>query len=77
MPAPLSSGGRGPMKVMESRTTMHTKSSHEAGLLQRILPVIRRRALFSPGDSILVAVSGGLIPLPCYPFCTNSVRPGI
>ena len=59
MPAPLSSDGRGPMKVMESRTTMHTKSSYEAGLLQRILPVIRRRALFSPGDSILVAVSGG------------------
>jgi len=45
--------------VMVSRTTNRTKSPHETGLLHRILPVIRRRALFSPGDSILVAVSGG------------------
>ncbi|MET0516214.1 MAG: tRNA lysidine(34) synthetase TilS [Nitrospiraceae bacterium] len=47
------------MNVMTSRTTMRTKAPHEIGLVQRILPVIRRRALFSPGDSILVAVSGG------------------
>ena len=47
------------MNVMASRTTNRTKSPHENGLLHRILPVIRRRALFSPGDSILVAVSGG------------------
>lgn len=59
MSAPLSPGGRNPVKVMESRTTMRAKSPHETGLLQRILPVIRRRALFFPGDSILVAVSGG------------------
>lgn len=47
------------MNVMKPRSTSPSTLRGEAGLLRRILPVIRRRGLCAPGDSILVAVSGG------------------